>query len=131
MSLTPSFPLRGDETQAGGFAQVEQYRDLVRQNFRNLLLTAPGERAMNPGFGVGVKNFLFEQSTFVTKEALKAKINMQVALYLKYIKIENIEFVEENDQLLRLQIQYFIEPLGASDLINVNISEEGTNTNEF
>ena len=34
----------------------------MEQNLKNLVLTSPGERVMDPLFGVGLKNFLFEQN---------------------------------------------------------------------
>ena len=42
-----------------GYELVDSYNDLARQNLKMLILTSPGERVMEPSFGVGVKNYLF------------------------------------------------------------------------
>ena len=34
--------------------------EVVRQNIKMIVLTTPGERMMNPDFGVGARNYLFE-----------------------------------------------------------------------
>ena len=45
----------------GPYTLNKKTKEAVRQNFKNLVLTAPGERVMDPQFGVGMRNFLFEQ----------------------------------------------------------------------
>ena len=45
---------------ADGFTMIKDFQTLVRQNFKMLILTAPGERVMEPDFGVGIRNYLFE-----------------------------------------------------------------------
>ena len=55
--LTPALPLK--ESGELDYKHVDEYGDLVRQNFKNLLLTIPGERMMDPDFGVGIQRFLF------------------------------------------------------------------------
>ena len=45
----------------GPYTLNKKTKEAVRQNFKNLVLTAPGERVMDPQFGGGMRNFLFEQ----------------------------------------------------------------------
>ena len=52
-----------------------------------VILTAPGERIMFPEFGVGVRNFLFEQSTPSLNAGVRQRIEQQVKKYLPYIQI--------------------------------------------
>ena len=55
--LTPKLPLAlGGES--GNYQLIQNYKDLIKQNFKNLILTSPGERMMDPHFGVGIRNFL-------------------------------------------------------------------------
>ena len=67
--LTPKLPLVVDGST--GYRMIDNYTDLVKQNFKNLMLTNPGERMMDPTFGVGITTFLFEIdnpiSNFYTK----------------------------------------------------------------
>ena len=57
--IGPKLPLQRDDIN-GNYSLITSYAEEVKQNFKNLLLTAPGERMMNPDFGVGLRNFLFE-----------------------------------------------------------------------
>ena len=43
-----------------GFSQNMTLQQVAVQNFINLVLCAPGERIMYPDFGVGLRNYLFE-----------------------------------------------------------------------
>ena len=74
--LTPKLPLGYDS--AGGYINIDNYKDLVRQNFKMLVLTIPGERVMMPEFGVGLKKYLFEANTQKTRSNISSKIYEQV-----------------------------------------------------
>jgi len=44
---------------ADGFTMIKSIKRMIKQNFKMLLLTSPGERVMDPNFGVGVKIIYF------------------------------------------------------------------------
>ena len=44
-----------------GYTMIKRIKTLVRQNLKMLVLTNPGERVMEPEYGVGIKTFLFEK----------------------------------------------------------------------
>ena len=56
-SLSLYLPITPDS--GDGFTMLKSIDKLIRQNLKMLLLTAPGERVMDPNFGVGVRNYLF------------------------------------------------------------------------
>ena len=60
--IGPQLPLNKDH-RFGLYSLVQSYKEEVKQNFKNLLLTSPGERMMDPDFGVGLRRYLFEQRT--------------------------------------------------------------------
>ena len=117
--LSVKFPLSISEQ--GDFTLNEQVKDMVKQNFKNLLLTVPGERIMIPDFGVGIQKYLFEQRGFGIVESISAGIQVQVSKYMPYIEILNINTIasEETEELLSIKIDYYIKPLGESDLIEI------------
>ena len=43
-----------------GFTMLKHIKRVAKQNFKMLILTVPGERVMEPKFGVGLKRYLFE-----------------------------------------------------------------------
>ena len=88
--IGPELPLNRDDSQ-GLYSLVGDYRQEVKQNFKNLLLTGPGERMMNPDFGVGLRHFLFDPKPHVVS-ALRQRIAQQVNRYMPFIKIARIQF---------------------------------------
>jgi len=122
--LTPKLPLSRDLIT--GYKLVGDYVALVKQNLKNLLLTVPGERMMNPDFGVGLKRFLFEADSPLLYDSVATRIREQINKYLSYIEITDIVFnshshdpsVQEN--YLYIRVEYRIIPLELSDAIVVN-----------
>ena len=53
--IGPKLPLQRDD-KFGNYGLISSYNEEVKQNFKNLLLTCPGERMMIPDFGVGLRN---------------------------------------------------------------------------
>ena len=65
----------------------------VKQNFRNLILTVPGERIMLPEFGVGLYQMLFEPMAGKTYQEITTRIYEQTERYMpfwfeKYSKVK-------------------------------------------
>tara|TARA_R110002020_G_scaffold161720_9_gene347014 strand:- start:556 stop:948 length:393 start_codon:yes stop_codon:yes gene_type:complete len=126
--LSPKLPLRRDFTD--GYALNKNFRDLVKQNFKMLLLTIPGERMMMPKFGVGLKRYLFELNTQANSNIIQTEIRTQVRRYLPYINLEIIDIQSSNtdptisNNFLSVSIRYRIEPLGnLKDVLTVNIGD--------
>ena len=126
--LSPKLPLRRDFTD--GFALNKNFRDLVKQNFKMLLLTIPGERMMMPNFGVGLKRYLFELNTRANSNIIEAEIRTQVRRYLPFINLEIIDIQSSNtdptisNNFLGVSIRYRIAPLGnLKDALTVNIGD--------
>ncbi len=122
--LAPLLPLNISPID-GFYEPLTDYRSLVIQNFKMLLLTSPGEKMMNPDFGVGMKDFLFEQNVRQTHNAITSKINSQVSKYLPYIGISNIQYstIAEDDSLpenyLRVAITFSVKSIGLSEVLTM------------
>jgi phage baseplate assembly protein W len=114
----PSLPISFNDTD--GISLIKTSRELVKQNFKNLILTNPGERIMDSKFGVGVYK-LFEGFSEETKASIHSRILQQVLIYLPYIEVKKIDF-EENEAYpngLLLRISYFIKPLSVRDVLEI------------
>ena len=66
--LAPGIPFVTDSRD--GIKLIKDYIDLVNQNLTMLLLTSPGERIMDPYFGVGMKQFIFEMDEMLDGDRL-------------------------------------------------------------
>jgi phage baseplate assembly protein W len=60
-------------------------------NYIMLLLTRRGERYMQPEYGVGIQEKLFEPKTEILKALIIADINQQSAFWLPYIVNHSID----------------------------------------
>tara|TARA_R110002020_G_scaffold29564_1_gene93176 strand:- start:1533 stop:1937 length:405 start_codon:yes stop_codon:yes gene_type:complete len=88
--LSVALPLRVDPVD-GAYGLNKRITQVASQNLKMIILTSPGERIMNPEFGVGVRRYLFENNTGGTLETIKTRIRSQVATYLPYINILQLD----------------------------------------
>lgn len=119
--LSPKFPL--SLSDGGDFTVNETFKELVKQNFKTLLLTIPGERIMMPDFGVGLQTFLFENLDSGGISSVSSVINVQVSKYMPYINILDISTKQsvDNEHLASINITYYIKPMAEQDIINISI----------
>ena len=121
--FSPKLPLtRGLDD---GYTLNKDLKEVAKQNFKMLVLTNPGERMMDPEFGVGVLAYLFENNSPSTQGKIEARIRQQVNKYLPYIIVEQISFdtTETNanisENFLGVKIRYNIDKLGISDMLEI------------
>ena len=125
-TLSVSLPI--DKTSANnssdGYLMVRGYEELVKQNFKNLMLTSPGEKMMDPAFGVGIRRFLFQQEIQANPQQLKGRISSQVKKYLPYVKLRNILFDQSSvENGIQVYISYFINPLNLEAVFNYSAAK--------
>lgn len=114
----PKLPISFDDTD--GISLIKNSKDLVRQNFKNIVLTNPGERIMDSNFGVGIYK-LFESFSEDTKASIQSRIVRQASTYLPYIEVKSVDFVENTayPNGLLVRITYFIKPLSTRDVLEI------------
>ena len=125
--LSPRTPLAIDEND-GAYGLTKSYVEMIKQNLMNLILTIPGERIMDPLFGVGIYSYLFENMGVEigqrVKSEISAKITKQVNTYLPFVDIIDVSFgtTEEIDNsVLAVSIEYQIVPLNFVTSINIKV----------
>ena len=121
MALGLSLPITLDSSD--GFTLLYTVRETLKQNFVMLILTNPGERVMEPGFGVGIKTFLFNNKSGDYRASISAKIHQQVKRYIPAIVISSIDYAEtdKDRNSLSMRITYVVPDFGIKDLIDVTI----------
>ena len=112
MSYGPSIPMARDS--ADGFKNIKQIRDLVRQNLTNLILTMPGERVFQPNYGVGVRQYLFENFSSATYATIEQRIREQTSRYMPGVSINGVIFTEseKENHILIMKISYSVPSIG-------------------
>ena len=88
--LSVALPLRIDPVD-GAYGLNKTLVDMATQNLKMVILTSPGERVMEPEFGVGVRNYLFAQNSPGLSAQLRDRISQQVSKYLPYISLNNLQ----------------------------------------
>ena len=120
-SIGVALPLSKDS--GDGFQMLKTIRQTVKQNLKMIVLTNPGERIMEPEFGVGIKTYLFSNFSDDVQTELYDKIVSQVATYIPAVTITRITFLEANPDTntLSFQIYYTLRDAGLNDLLEFNI----------
>ena len=75
----------------GYFEQAFSSFEQAKSNLKNLLLTRKGERIMQPNFGSGLHELLFEQADDQLEQRLEEEITNTVNFWLPYIEISEID----------------------------------------
>ncbi len=87
------FPMNGS---SGGFFNTSRTtEEQAVTNYINLLLTKPGERYLQPNFGVYLQGYLFEPNTDALRSKIEFAIEAQSAYWLPYIRNHRIEVLEK------------------------------------
>ena len=127
--LAPKLPLRRDEID--GYALIKNFRDLAQQNLKMLILTSPGERIMEPKFGVGLRRYLFNRLEPGLINTIDGKIRSQVGLYFPHMRILDIRFRDlgtiesELGNAMNINIAYYLTPLQVRGEFNYSANDLG------
>ena len=120
--ISPSLPLSIKKNE--GIQLTKTIEENTKQNLKNLILTAPGERIMDPDFGVGLRNYLFDQGSSTVLARLEGAISDQVERYMPFVNITNLEVAmtePQNENLLQVRIVYEIAGISTDEILDVSI----------
>ena len=120
-SLNVKLPITRNDID--GFTMIKDLKTLLNQNLKMIILTNPGERVMDPNFGVGINSYLFENFNNKIYNDIRNRVRDQVARYLPVITIDSITFDGNNEDqnLLGISISYSIPSIGIKDLLEFTI----------
>ena len=116
------FPGKGLDMSGGSIESYNEseVNDLVKQNIKMILLTAPGERMMITNFGVGLRNYLFEMPTQQVFSEIKARARTQLSQYSPPISIQSMEVSFEGETLY-FKMDYIVSLTQVTDSIEIEI----------
>ena len=121
------FPLEYNKVD-GFFPQSKTVREQSKSNLRNLLLTSPGERVMQPEFGSNLKAILFDSFDDVSSDNIEEAIREAVNRQLPYITINEVIAIQDSqaENRILVSVDYFttLEPDTLDSLsLEFNIGE--------
>ena len=102
------------------FTSTYTTKDQIKSNLINLLLTSKGERIMNPLFGTGLRDFLFEGITESNIENLKLDLTTNINTFIPEILITNLDVVSNYDfNSIELNLSYLLRISNTPDQVTV------------
>ena len=123
--ISVKLPLRVTKND-GPYGLTKDLVSTVKQNFKNLVLTTPGERVMDVNFGVGIYGMLFENYNSDVQLKIRERIVSQTAEYMPFITIRSINFndTEIDSNKILVAVNYYVSPLKYEDEIVLNLNGE-------
>ena len=105
------------------FSSTYTTQESIKNNLLNFFLTNPGEIPLNPTFGGGLRNFLFEQSNEPTYNSLKNFVESKLEQFFPTVKILNLDVLTENNNPDRMVItlNYSVINTNIGSTINIQI----------
>ena len=71
-------------------------KEQVKYNLINLILTDPGEKILNPTFGVGLRRYLFEPE--IDQDILQDIIQTQINRNIPYVTLNDVTIQNDPDK---------------------------------
>lgn len=104
----------------GVFQSNYTTKDAIKNNLINYFLTNPGDRPLNPLFGGGLRNFLFEQITDGSLDFLKDEIQRKINENFQNINVINLKISKSEDtNEVKMDLTYNIINRGITDTLEI------------
>ena len=99
-------------------------KSAVKNNIINFFLTNPGERFMNPNFGGGLRDFLFEQISNENTSTLQLQVQEQLNTFFTRINILDLNISTDPDlYTITVNIKYSILNTQIVDNITIDFNQ--------
>ena len=123
---TPGINIPLSESGDGAGFELSDLKESVKFNIKNIILTHPGERTMDPDFGVGIQQLLFEHDRSDLFESVHNRIKVQIGVYAPYVTLLNLE-IHPNQNTVSVIIEYEIDYAEIVDLLELELSNTNAN----
>jgi len=98
-------------------------KEAIKSNLINYFLTNPGERPLNPTFGAGLRDFVFEQIIDENLDFLQEKISADMQIFFPNVNILNLEvYSNTNNNSINISLNYNIINTNISDTIEIDFT---------
>lgn len=96
-------------------------KDQINSNLAVFFYTSPGERPLNPDYGGGLKNILFDQLTDNTYETVRQVVKNSLFTHFPEVNLEKLEVFGDPDGLtLKVIMSYTV--FNENDNLELNFS---------
>lgn len=123
--LSPALPLMVDNVD-GPYRLNKTISEIAAQNLKMLLLTIPGERIMQPDYGVGLSKYIFENAQASLSSDIIGTINTQVNKYLSYLSLTDIRVtrLQGSENSLVVSVSYRVPNISQVQELNLVVNTD-------
>ena len=101
-------------------------KDAIKSNLLNFLLTGKRERILNPGFGSGLREILFQPLSQGTIDEVKELIKGGVENFFPQVIINNLDVqLEQETSTLSITLGYSVINTNIEDELQINVNNGG------
>ena len=103
------------------FNSTYETKEALKANLINFILTGKGERYMNPTFGSGIRNLLFENVNRNTTDQLEIILSEALRVYFPNLEVMNMGIDrQEDNNLISFRLDYRIKGTRTEDELTIN-----------
>ena len=101
-------------------------KDAIKSNLLNFLLTGKRERVLNPGFGSGLRELMFQPLTDTLRAQMEDLVLSGVNQFFPNVRINslNVDLNPDNSKTI-LNINYSVINTNIDDDIQINVNNGG------
>ena len=115
------FPISIDRS-LGQLQKERDYERYIVQLIKQVLLTAPGERAHRPDFGAGLRRMVFAPNDDATASLLQTTILQNLNTWLgSLITLDSVQ-ARANINVLEVTVVYTIKSRGTRQVLNLEVT---------
>ena len=97
-------------------------KDAIKNNLINFFITNPGERYLNPTFGGGLREFIFEQISSNNLDFLREDINRKLLIYFSNLIINDLIVSGQTDtNQVTVTLDYSVANTNISDNLVIEL----------
>jgi phage baseplate assembly protein W len=119
LDLNPAYSYNSQLNRKEFLKDVQASYDVqaIKNSIVNAFLTAPGDKILNPTYGIDLRRFLFEPIDDFTTEIIKDDIQTNLPLMEPRITIDNIFiYPDEEENQYDIELQINVPSLGVYGL---------------
>lgn len=114
-----NMPFRAKEVFTSNYST----REAIKNNLINFFLTGKGERYLNPLFGTGIRNMLFENITQEKLDEIRTLVDNALEVYFPKVEPKDIQVGSDADKnLVSFYMAYQIKDTGIDDQLLINVA---------
>ena len=101
-----------------------QTKDAIKNNLINFFLTNPGDRFLNPTFGGGLREFIFEQLSSDNVAFLQQDVESKIQQFFPNIIVTSLNVLENPDfNSINIELNYEVANTNITDIINIEFTD--------